>query len=241
VDLSFDVYPYLPGSTMLNYLLPYEVWEDGPLAALGKLTDPHIRARFAEGLQAYRLPLEEIHIAWTPSRSRPAEGDDPLHGMLLSEYVRRSGLPAEEALINLLIEERLAVLLVFHEGNDRLVYPFLQHDLFMLGSDGIFHPEGAIHPRVYGSAPRVLGPLVRDARLFSLEEAVKRMTSIPAARFRLQDRGILQDGAFADVVVFDPATVGDRATFAAPHQPSVGVEHVIINGRIASETRTRAS
>jgi N-acyl-D-aspartate/D-glutamate deacylase len=263
VDLSFDVYPYLPGSTMLNYLLPYEVWEDGPLAALGKLTDPHVRARFAEGLRAYRLDLDEIHIAWTPSRSRLPDGTfvslgeidraekegparqagptDPLHGMLLSEYVRRSGLPAEEALINLLIEERLAVLLVFHEGDDRLVYPFLQHDLFMLGSDGIYHPEGAIHPRVYGSAPRVLGPLVRDARLFSLEEAVKKMTSFPAARFRLQDRGVLKEGAFADVVVFDPDTIGDRATFAAPHQPSVGVEHVVINGGVVGGTKMRAS
>jgi N-acyl-D-amino-acid deacylase len=222
VDLSFDVYPYQPGSTMLNYLLPYEVWEDGPLAAMGKLTDPHIRARFAEGLRAYRLNLDEIHIAWAPGSLESA-------GMLVSEYVRRSGLPAEEALINLLIEERLAVLLVFHEGDDRLVHPFLQHDLFMLGSDGIYHPEGAIHPRVYGSAPRMLGPLVRDARLFSLEEAVKKMTSIPAARFRLSDRGVLKEGAWADVVVFDPATITDRATFQSPHQISVGVEHVAMS------------
>jgi N-acyl-D-amino-acid deacylase len=242
VDLSFDVYPYLPGSTMLNYLLPYEVWEDGPLAALGKLTDPHVRSRFAEGLRAYRLNLNEIHIAWTPGRAAhmteegaamKADPSDPLHGMLLSEYVLRSGLPAEEALINLLIEERLAVLLVFHEGDDRLVHPFLQHDLFMLGSDGIYHPAGAIHPRVYGSAPRILGPLVRDARLFTLEEAVKKMTSLPAARFRLPDRGVLREGAFADVVVFDPATIADRATFSAPHQSSAGVECVAINGQMA--------
>jgi N-acyl-D-amino-acid deacylase len=260
VDLSFDVYPYQPGSTMLNYLLPYEVWEDGPLAALGKLTDPHIRARFAEGLRAYRLELDEIHIAWAPQgrlvvprgtngeRSKPSEpilpsepkrwslaervtcNEEPLHGMLLSEYVRRSGLPAEEALVNLLIEERLAVLLVFHEGDDRLVHPFLQHELFMLGSDGIYHPEGAIHPRVYGSAPRMLGPLVRDTRLFTLEEAVKRMTSVPAARFRMPDRGVLREGTFADVVVFDPATIADRATFQDPHQFSVGVEHVFTLG-----------
>ncbi len=242
VDLSFDVYPYQPGSTMLNYLLPYEVWEDGPLAALGKLNDPRLLTRFAEGLKAYRLDLDHIHIAWMPSvAGGPRQSSDGPEGarrtgpsewpgMLLSEFVRRSGLPAEEALINFLIEERLAVLLVFNEGDDRLVHPFLQHDLFMLGSDGIYQEGGAIHPRVYGSAPRVLGPLVRDVRLFSLEEAVKKMTSLPADRFRLADRGRLREGAFADVVVFDPATIADHATFADPHQYSTGVEHVFING-----------
>jgi N-acyl-D-amino-acid deacylase len=224
VDLSFDVYPYQPGSTMLNYLLPYEVWEDGPLAAMGKLTDSRVRARFAEGLRAYRLPLDEIHIAWTLTERH--------HGLRLSEFVRQSGLPPEEALINLLIEERLAVLLVFNEGDDRLVHPFLQHDLFLLGSDGIYHERGAVHPRVYGSAPRVLGPLVRDARLFSLEEAVRKMTSAPAERFRLPDRGLLREGAWADLVVFDPSTVADRATFAEPHQKSIGIEYVMAAGRI---------
>ncbi len=226
VDLSFDVYPYQPGSTMLNYLLPYEVWQEGPLAALGKLHDPRIRARFAEGLRAYRLNLDEIHIAWLPGKE-----NSRFQGMLLSEFVEQSGLPAEEALINLLIEERLAVLLVFHEGDDRLVYPFLQHDLFMLGSDGIYHQDGAIHPRVYGSAPRILGPLVRDAKLFSLEEAVRKMTSFAADRFRLRDRGRVQEGAFADLVVFDAGTIRDCATYENPHQYSVGVEWTVINGR----------
>jgi N-acyl-D-amino-acid deacylase len=254
VDLSFDVYPYQPGSTMLNYLLPYEVWEDGPLAALGKLNDPRVHARFAEGLNAYRLDLDHIHIAWMPGRSRPPDGtfgsrysspresSEPEEGsarqagstgMPLSEFVRRSGLPPEEALMNLLIEERLAVLLVFHEGDDRLVHPFLKHDLFMLGSDGIYQEGGVIHPRVYGSAPRVLGPLVRDARLFTLEEAVRKMTAIPAERFRLTDRGYLRQGAIADVVIFDPATVADRATFTDPHQTSLGIDHVLISGATA--------
>ncbi len=226
VELSFDVYPYLPGSTMLNYLLPYEVWQDGPLAALGKLHDPHVRARFAEGLQAFRLNLDEIHIAWLPGKDNAR-----YQGMLLSDFVQQSGLLAEEALINLLIDERLAVLLVFHEGDDRLVYPFLQHDLFMLGSDGIYHADGVIHPRVYGSAPRVLGPLVREARLFSLEEAVRKMTSFPADRFRLPDRGLLRQDAWADVVVFDADTIADCATFDDPHRCSVGVDWTVINGR----------
>lgn len=225
VDFSFDVYPYQPGSTMLNFLLPNEVWEEGPLAALARLRDPDIRARFAAGLAAYDLELEKIHIAWTLTKENARH-----QGKLLSEYVAETGLPAEEALCNLLIEERLAVLLVFNQGDDRLVHPFLKHDLYLMGSDGIFFEEGIIHPRMYGSAARLLGPCVRDWKLFSLEEAVYKLSGGPASRFGLIDRGAIRPGAFADLVVFDPGTIEDRATYSDPHQFSVGVEHVVVNG-----------
>lgn len=225
VDFSFDVYPYIPGSTMLNFLLPNEVWEDGPLAVLPKLRDPAVRARFAAGLDAYELDLDHIHIAWTFSKENACH-----QGKLLSEYVAEIGLPAADALCNLLIEERLAVLLVFNQGDDKFVHPFLQHDCYMMGSDGIYFDEGIVHPRVYGSAPRLLGPMVRDAKLFSLESAVRKLSGAPALRFGLKDRGILREGAFADVVVFDPATIADRATYSNPHQPSVGIEQVLVNG-----------
>ena len=226
VDFSFDVYPYQPGSTMLGYLLPYEAWEDGPLAVLGKLGQPEIRALFARGLQAYRLELDRIRIVWVGGKENA-----PVQGMLVSEYVEEMGLPAEEALLNLLIEERMAVLLVFEEGDDRLIHPFLQHDLYMLGTDGIYFPDGRVHPRAIGSAPRLLGPYVRDLALFSLEEAVAKLSGRSAARFGLTDRGVLRQGAFADVVVFDAETIADRATYDDPHQLSIGVEHVLVNGR----------
>jgi len=225
VDLSFDVYPYQPGSTMLNFLLPNEIWEDGPLTALPKLRDPAIRSRFAAGLAAYDLELDKIHIAWTLSKENARH-----QGKLLSDYVAETKLPAEEALCNLLIEERLAVLLVFNQGDDRLVHPFLKHDLYLMGTDGIYFEEGIIHPRMYGSATRLLGPCVRDWKLFSLEEAVYKLSGGPAARFGLTDRGTIRIGAFADVVVFDPQTVCDRATYADPHQYPVGIEHVVSNG-----------
>jgi N-acyl-D-amino-acid deacylase len=225
VDFSFDVYPYQPGSTMLSYLLPYEVWEDGPLAALGKLRSAELRARFAKGLESYRLDLDHIRIAWVAGKENARH-----QGKLLSEYVELMGLPPEEALYNLLVEERMAVLLVFDEGDDSLVRPFLQHDLYMMGSDGIYFDDGQVHPRVYGSAARLLGPCVRDLKLFSLEEAVYKLSARPARCFRLPDRGVIREGAFADVVVFDPVTITDRATYDAPHQRSVGVEHVLVNG-----------
>lgn len=225
VDLSFDVYPYQPGSTMLNFLLPNEIWEGGPLAALPKLLDPVMRARFAAGLAAYDLELDKIHIAWTLSKENARH-----QGKLLSDYVAEMDLAPEDALCNLLIEERLAVLLVFNQGDDRLVHPFLAHDLYLMGTDGIYFEEGIIHPRMYGSSTRLLGPCVRDWKLFSLEEAVYKLSGGPAARFGLTDRGTIRNGAFADLVVFDPQTVCDRATYANPHQHSVGIDHVISNG-----------
>lgn len=225
VDLSFDVYPYQPGSTMLNFLLPYEVWEDGPLAALAKLNDPAVQARFAAGLDEYDLDLDRIHIAWTHSKENACH-----QGKLLSDYVAETGLPAAQALCNLLVEERLAVLLVFNQGDDALVHPFLKHDLYLMGSDGIYFEEGVIHPRTYGSAARLLGACVRDWKLFSLEEAVHKLSGGPARRFGLTDRGEIRPHAWADMVIFDEKTVADRATYTDPHQFSVGVEHVLVNG-----------
>ena len=225
VDLSFDVYPYQPGSTMLNFLLPYVCWARGPLAALERLNDRDIRARLAAGLELYELDLDHIHIAWTPSR------DNARHqGKSLAQYVAETGLPPADALCNLLIEERLSVLLVFNQGDDRLVHPFLQHDLYLMGSDGIYFPDGVVHPRVTGSATRLLGPCVRDHRLFSLEEAVRKLSGGPARRFRLADRGEIRPGAFADLVVFDPQTVGDRATYTEPHAQGTGIAEVLVNG-----------
>lgn len=226
VDFSFDVYPYQRGSTMVNYLLPYEVWEEGPLRALGRLSRPEVLAHFRAGLEAYRLPLDRVYIAWVNTRDNL-----PHLGKLLIDYAADMRLPIEEALYHLLMEESLASLLVLDEGDDKLVHPLLAHDLYLMGSDGIYHPEPSrLHPRIYGSAGRLIGPLVRDAKLFSLEEAVYKMTGGSARRFGLQDRGEIRVGAFADLVVFDPQTVADRATYEEPHQTCVGIDQVIVNG-----------
>ena len=223
VDFSFDVYPYLPGCTMLNYMLPYDIWEDGPLAVLPKLRDPQTRAKFAHSLETY--PLDHVHIAWLQSRDNAR-----YIGKLLSDYISEVNRSPEDALSDLLIEENLAVLLVFHHGDDGMIHPFLAHDKYMMGTDGIYFPDGIVHPRVYGSAPRLLGPCVRDHKVFSLEDAVYKLSGFPAGRFGLKKRSVLAEGNFADVVVFDPESIADRATYEDPHQFSVGVEQVLING-----------
>ncbi len=226
VPLSFDVYPYMPGSTMLNYLLPYDVWEDGPLAAMGKLNHPETRERFRECLRTYKLDLDNIRIAWLPGKENSHH-----QGRLLSEYVASTGRPAEEALLNLLIEERMSVLCVYLEGDDRQIDPFLQHDLYMMGSDGIHAEGGMIHPRQFGSAARLLGSCARDRGVLSLEDAVYKLSGHAAKRFGMKDRGVIREGAFADVVVFDPAAVCDQATYDAPQTPASGITDVLVNGR----------
>lgn len=227
VDFSFDVYPYQRGSTMLNFLLPYEVWEDGPLGVLSRLDRPEVRERFAAGLEAHAVPLEQITIAWTA-----APHADELIGLPLPEFVAQRGKPAHEALIDLLIESNLATLMVVGPfDSDDLVEPIIQHDLAILGSDGIYFPGACVHPRVFGSGGRWLGPLVRDRRVLRLEEAIHKASGKAAARFGLPDRGVIREGAFADLIVFDPGTIADRATYADPQQTCTGLDQVLINGR----------
>jgi len=225
VDFSFDVYPYLPGSTQINYILPYEVWEDGPLSVCEKLRDPAVRERFADLIASFSVPMDRLTLAWVSSKANTR-----FQGMTCSAYARSVGKPIQEALADLLIEEHLGALAVIGLQPDELIKPFLAHDKFMLGSDGIWHDGAHIHPRMFGSAPRILGPMVREKKLFSLESAVRKLCGFPAERFGLVDRGVLRTGAFADVMIFDPATITDRATYAAPQQLSVGIDHVLVNG-----------
>ncbi|MGE4137770.1 MAG: amidohydrolase family protein [Pirellulales bacterium] len=225
VDFTFDIYPYLAGSTMLHYLLPYEVWQDGPLAAIDKLADPQVRARAERMIACYDLPPDRVTLAWCASAANRRHV-----GRTLAEYAADQNKSVGQALCDLVVAERLAALCVLRVGDDALVRPFLAHPKCMLGSDGIYFPDGQVHPRVSGSATRMLGPLVRECKLFSLAAAVYKMTGLPAARFGLQDRGVLREGAFADIVVFDPATVADRATYDNPHERSVGIQRVLVNG-----------
>ena len=226
VDFTFDVYPYMPGSTMLSYYLPNEVWEDGPLGVLAKLTSVAVRRRLGAFFAGPHAPrLDQVHFAWLSSQSGKA-----WQGKTLADYVEFTGGDVADAVCDLLIEENLRVLMVAHLDDESLLEPLMKHERFMFGSDGIDQPGAVVHPRQFGGAAKMVGPLVRDRRWFSLEQAVQKMTSIAARRFGLQDRGVLKVGAFADVVVFDPATVGDRATFENPRQYAVGFDHVFVNG-----------
>ena len=190
-----------------------------------RLREPEVRQRLAALLACFPLPPEKIILAWTATKAGAAR-----QGSSLARIAEQTGRSAADVVCDLLIAENLAALSILSAEEDQLIEPFLQHPKFMLGSDGIWFPDAHVHPRVYGSVPRMLGPLVRDKKLFSLEAAVHKMTGVPAERFGLADRGTIEEGAAADLMLFNPATIADRATYADPHQVSLGIEHVIVNG-----------
>jgi N-acyl-D-amino-acid deacylase len=223
VDFSFDSIPYSSASTLLSAQLPLDVWTGGLRAAVAGLDNPDIIREFETNLPA--LPLDRCHIAWIAGGRH-----DRYYGKTLAEYIEASGRSAARALLDLLKEADLAVLGVNRYYNETMVHPFLAHKGFMLGSDGIWQPEGHLHPRVHGCPGRLLGECVRIYRLFSLEEAVQKMTGIPAKRFGMKKRGLVREGYFADLAVFDPNTVAARADFDRPRLESVGMEAVFVNG-----------
>jgi N-acyl-D-amino-acid deacylase len=156
-------------------------------------------------------------------------------GKRLDEVAAMMDLPVEDATSRLLQEEEnavVAVMFIMDEGDVRRV---LRHPTCMIGSDGIPSPTGKPHPRLYGTFPRVLGRYVREEGLLSLEEAVRRMTSMPAAKFRLADRGVVREDAWADLVVFDPEQIADTATYDDPRRYPAGIPYVLVNGEIIVE------
>jgi N-acyl-D-amino-acid deacylase len=223
VDFSFDVYPYMSSSTMLQYLLPMEIWSEGVFPAFAKLADPALRDRFQRRLN--QMDLNQILIAWLPGRR-----NNLFLGWSLQEYVEETKRRAADALCDLLIEESMAVLLVFRREENGLESAFIEHDSYMMGSDGIYFPDGITHPRQNGSASRLLGQYVRKKRILTLEDAIWKLSGFAAKRFKLAGRGAVRPNHFADIVIFDADTIADRASFDHPNRLSVGVEWVLVNG-----------
>ena len=162
-------------------------------------------------------------------------------GKHIDEIASMMDLPVEEAIRRLLDEEEnavVAVMFIMDEGDVRRV---LQHPTCMVGSDGIPSPTGKPHPRLYGTFPRMLGHYVREEGLLSLEEAVRRMTSLPAATFHLADRGEVQPGAWADLVIFDPERIADVATYEDPRRYPTGIPYVLVNGNLVVDKGTPSS
>jgi N-acyl-D-amino-acid deacylase len=155
-------------------------------------------------------------------------------GKTISQIAEMLGLPVAEALSRLLQEERDAVA-VFFAMDEEDVRRVLKHELCMIGSDGLPSEGGKPHPRLYGTFPRVLARYAREEGLLTLEEAVRRMTGLPARRFGLERRGELKEGWDADIVVFDPQAVTDRATYEDPRQYPRGIDYVVVNGQVVAE------
>src|SRR5437667_10473335 len=161
-------------------------------------------------------------------------GKPEFEGRTLTQIAEMLGVAPDEAAPRVLeaYPSAVAVFFMMDEADVRRV---LAHSLCMVGSDGIPSRTGKPHPRLYGTFPRVLGTYVREERLFPLEEGVRKMTSLPARRMKLAERGELREGFAADIVVFDPETIADRATYEEPRQYPAGIEDVIVNREIAAE------
>ncbi len=163
-----------------------------------------------------------------------APNSPQFEGKMLADIATMLNVSPDEALSRVLSADpgAVGVFFVMDEDDVRRV---LAHPLCMIGSDGIPSPSGKPHPRLYGTFPRVLGEYCREQKLFPLEEAVRKMTSLPARRMNLAERGALRAGWAADIVVFDPKTIADRATYQEPRLYAAGIEYVIVNGEIAAE------
>ncbi|MEZ5959954.1 MAG: D-aminoacylase [Hyphomonadaceae bacterium] len=241
LDVTANVYTYVAGATGLDAAMPPWVQEGGHDAWVARLRDPAIRARVLAEMRAPAVGWESLYqLTRGPEDVILIGFRNPdlrqYTGQTLAQVAAARGTSPEDTIIDLVIADNsrvdTAYVLMSEENLERnLRWPYT-----MLGSDaGSMAPEGAFlqfnpHPRAYGNVARFLGRYVRERRLMPLQEAVRRLTTLPAQSIAIRERGALQVGYFADVVVFDPATISDHSTFAAPHAYSTGVRDVFVNG-----------
>ena len=237
LDITFDIYPYTAGSTMFLAILPPWALTGGTPKTMRRLKDPSLRAQIRDQFKNPPPPDPEgpswenqANVGWENIfiSSVESQKNQAWVGKSVSAIADQEGKdPAETALDILLEEEGRVGMILFSMDEEKMVLG-LRHPLGMICTDGLL--GGKPHPRVYGAFPRVLGRYVRERKVMSLEEAVRKMTSLPARRLGLKDRGVLAPGKAADLVVFDPDSVLDKATYENPRQFSSGIRHIIVNG-----------
>jgi N-acyl-D-amino-acid deacylase len=238
--VTADAYPYTFSGTGLDACVPPWAHEGGFDVFLTRLRDPATRARILEGMRSSPSEWENPFLETAPDAivvtGFREDALRHLTGMTLAEVASRGGTTPEETVLDLLVEDDNNVGALYFAMAEDDVRKVLSLPWVSFCSDEESQaPEGIFlkadpHPRAYGAFARVLGTYVRDERILPLEEAIRRMTSLPAENLRLDGRGMLREGAYADVVVFDPAEVRDHATPDDPHRYSTGVRHVLVNG-----------
>ncbi|MDR7484849.1 MAG: D-aminoacylase [Armatimonadota bacterium] len=240
MDVLADQYPYTAGSTTLAALVPAWALEGGVDALQRRLADPQVRARIRTEILGSssddaRAPSREFDPASIMISQIPDGPHKQFEGRWLAEIAAAWNVEPVEAALRLLEAERGGIQMIVFSMSEDDVRRVMRHPAVAIASDGwTLHPSagGRPHPRSYGTYARVLGKYVRDDGVLRLEDAVRKMTSLPAQRLGCLDRGLIRPGCTADLVIFDPAQVIDRATFEDPHQFCAGVSHVIVNGRV---------
>ena len=244
VDVTLDTYPYLPGSTTLAALLPSWTAAGGPEALLESLDEPEIRARLTHELEEVGTDgchgcVTDWHTIQISGVRNPAL--DSYVGLRIDEIATAEGTAPAEVFFRILQQDRLGTTILQHVGHEENVRMIMQHPVHCGGSDGIL-VGGRPHPRAWGTFPRYLAHYVRDEGVLELADCIHHLTGRPARRLRLTDRGLVQPGYVADLVIFDPAAIRDAATFDEPRTQAEGIDWVLVGGEavIAEGRRTDA-
>jgi N-acyl-D-amino-acid deacylase len=239
--ITADMYTYTAGATGLDASMPPWVLDGGYEEAFKRLRDPLIRKKIAAAIRTPSRDWENLYLAaGSPERVLLVEFKTdalkPLTGKTLAEAARLRGEDPIDTIMNLVLEDRTRVGTVYFMMSEENLSTQIRLPWVSFGSDAAsmapeppFTKSGA-HPRAYGNFARLLGKYVREEKALTLAEAIHRLTGLPATNLELEGRGFLAPGTFADVVIFDPATVADRATFEQPHQYAIGVRDVLVNG-----------
>jgi len=239
--ITADMYTYTAASTGLDASMPPWVQEGGYDRWAERLRDPGVRARVKREMSAPADNWENLYYsAGSPSKILLVGFKNPklkvLTGKTLAEVAELRHAGPEETAMDLVVEDGTRVSTVYHLMSEENVRKEIKQPWMSFGSDaGSMAPEGVFlesstHPRAYGNFARLLGKYVRDEKVIPLQEAIRRLTSLPASNLKLKQRGLLKAGLFADVVVFDPSKIADHATFDAPQQYASGMQHVFVNG-----------
>lgn len=233
VEISANQYPYVASSTGLSTQLPQWALDGGTDKMVARLKDPAERARIRAAVVTGMSDPTKMFVA-----SVPSETNHSYEGHTIAEVAQMRHEEPPDTVLNLLTEENGRVGMIFFTMSEDDLRLAMQQPWVSIGSDGsAVQPEGLLgrhklHPRSYGTHARVLGHYVREEHVLTLEDAVRKMTSLAASQLGVRDRGLLADGYHADVVVFDPDKIADTATFANPHQFATGVKYVLVNGKV---------
>lgn len=241
LHITADVYPYPAGATGLNAAIPPWVQEGGFEASVERMRDPALRDRIAQEMGEHSDAWENLYLGAGSADNILLVGFKngalkPLTGKTLAEVAEIRGSDPRYTAMDLIVEDGSRISTVYFTQSEDVVRKAIALPWVSFNSDeaslapaGVFLQSNP-HPRAYGSFARVLGRYVREERVITLQEAVRKLAALPAHNLRIERRGRLQDGYYADVVVFDPATIRDHATFVEPHQYATGMVHVFVNG-----------
>jgi N-acyl-D-amino-acid deacylase len=239
--ITADVYTYPAGATGLNVTVPPWVQEGGFEASMRRMSDPVLREQIIREMNTPSDDWENMFLmAGSPDNILMVgfknDALKPLTGKTLAEVAAMRGTSPEETILDLIVEDGSRIGTVYFTQSEDIVrravalpWVSFNSDEASLAPEGVFLKSNP-HPRAYGSFARVLGKYVRDEKVLTLREAIRKLAALPARNLKLDRRGELRQGFYADVVVFDPGTIQDRATFVEPHQYASGMVHVFVNG-----------